>query len=52
MQQYFLHVTYVKTIDNDVTHRKTFTIIKILVTFIFLNMANLLLINRLFSIEL
>ena len=39
--------TYVKGIDNDVIHRKIFTTSKILVFFIFLNMANLLLINTL-----
>ena len=36
---------YVKSIDNDITHRKIFTIIDILAVFIFLNMANLLLIT-------
>ena len=38
-------LTHVKSIDNDVKHRKIFTISKILAIFIFLNMANLLLIN-------
>ena len=33
---------YVKSIDNDVTQRKIFTIINILAIFMFLNMANLL----------
>ena len=36
---------YVLSIDNYVTHRKIFTIIKILAIFIFLSMTNLLLIN-------
>ena len=36
--------TYVKSIDIDVTHRKIFTLSKLLVIFILLNMANLLLI--------
>ena len=37
-------ITYAKSIDNDVTYQKIFTISKILAIFIFLNMANLLLI--------
>ena len=37
---------YVESIDNDVTYRKIFTIINILTIFIFLNMANLLLIKE------
>ena len=39
------YINDVKSIDNDVTHRKIFTIINILAIFIFLNTANLLLIN-------
>ena len=31
--QYFLLFTYVKSIDNDVTHRKIFTLSKLLVIF-------------------
>ena len=42
-----LSILFTKSIeDNDVTHRKIFTISKILAIFIFLNMANLLLINN------
>ena len=37
-------ITYAKSIDNDVTYQKIFIISKILAIFIFLNMANLLLI--------
>ena len=37
-------ITYAKSIDNDVTYQKIFTISNILAIFIFLNMANLLLI--------
>ena len=33
-------------INNDVTHREIFAIIKILAIYISLNMANLLLINK------
>ena len=41
----FSDATYVvKSIDNDVTHQKISTIINILAIFIFLNIANLLLI--------
>ena len=35
---------FLKSIDNDVTHQKIFTIIIILAIFMFLHMANLLLI--------
>ena len=41
----FLTSSSMLFIDNDVTHRKIFTISKILAIFIFLNMANLLLIK-------
>ena len=40
------YINDVKSIDNDVTHRKIFTIINILAIFIFSNMANLLLMRK------
>ena len=48
---FHISIRKVKSIDNDVTHRKIYTtIIKILAIFILLNMANFLLISCLLTV--